>query len=229
MRASPSGWPSRWRSPSPTWPASGRPIEQPSGPAAQGSPVADDLELHPSATAGAGARASLDAALRQQPAPGRAAGRGAERAGGRGAGARAPRLAGAGAAHRDRGPAEGRPAARARRDLVARTRHRHGRHRSRRADRGAAVGRERPSTDRPIGSSHRRGERGHHLPEVPRRPARLRGRHGGDDARARWSRRATRATRSTCSRSRSSRWPRWTAGRWTSCSRWFAAPPRLRT
>ena len=84
------------------------------------------------------------------------------------------------AARRDRRRAQGRPAARARRHLVARARHRHGRHRSRRPDRGAAVGRQRPAAHRPRRPPGRRDQRRRHLPEVPRRPARLRGGHAGD-------------------------------------------------
>ncbi len=65
----------------------------------------------------------------------------------------------------------------------------------------------------------------HHLPEVPRRPDRVRGRRGGDARRQRSSRRATRAIRSTCCRSRSWPWWRWTTGPSTSSTP-RSAPPR---
>ena len=156
--------------------------------------------------------------------------RGAQRARRRDAGALAPRLARAPAADRGRGPAQGRPAARPRRDLVARARHRHGRDRSRRPDRGAAVGRERHAADRP-----RRATRS-------ARPAAA---SSSRSSAAIWSRArpsrarcttaqieidaAIRAIRSTCWRSRSSRWWRWTTGRSTTCSPPSAAPRRSPT
>ena len=96
--------------------------------------------IHP-ATAGAGARAPLHAALRQQPPAGRAPGRSPERGRRRDAGARPPRLAGARRSAGDGGPAQGGHAARAGGDLVARARHRHGRDRPGGSDRGAALGR----------------------------------------------------------------------------------------
>ena len=69
---------------------------------------------------------------------------------------------------------------RARRHLVARARHRHGRDRSRHPDRGAAVGRERHAAHRPVGPHDRRGEPRHHRAQVSRRPGRVRGRHARD-------------------------------------------------
>ena len=52
-----------------------------------------------------------------------------------------------------------------------------------------------------------------HLPEVPRRPPRVRGRVAADARGRDRDDDACRATRSTCSPSSSSRWPSWTAGR----------------
>ena len=141
-----------------------------------------DLDRDPSAPAGAGAVAHLDADLRQQPPRRRTPRRGAERARRRAARARPPRIAGPPAARRHRGRAEGRPAARPGRDVVARARHRHGRDRSGRADRGAAVGGERPAAHRPRRTPGRRRQRRPDLPEVPRRPGRLR-RRGAQHAR----------------------------------------------
>ena len=68
----------------------------------------------------------------------------------------------------------------------------------------------RAAAGRPGRAPGRRGVAGRDLPEVPRRPGRVRGRRRADARRARSSRCATRATRSTCSPSRSSRWSRWT-------------------
>ena len=121
-------------------------------------------------------RAPLDADLRQQPPRGRAAGAAAERAR-RGADRpRAPRLAGARGAARGRGAAQGRRAAVPGRDVVAGAGHRHGRGRPRAAGRVAEVGHRRPAADRPRRPQRRRHLQGPHLPEVPRRPARVRGR-----------------------------------------------------
>ena len=118
------------------------------------------------------------------------------------------------------------PAARAGRHLVARARHRHGRHRSGRPDRGAAVGGERPAAHRPRRPSHRRDQRRHHLPEVPRRPAGVRGgdRRDGQGAGRTVALPAQSARRPRAADRRHGR--RWTAGRSTSCSRWSAAPRR---
>ena len=127
----------------------GQPVEQPSGPAAQGTPVQTIwTAIHPRLLELV-RTAPLHADLRQQPAAGRAAGGGPQRARRRAAGARASRLAGPGAADRDRRPAQGRPAARARRHLLARAGHRHGRDRSGRADRVAALGGQRAAAHRP--------------------------------------------------------------------------------
>ena len=81
------------------------------------------------------------------------------------------------AAQGDRRPPEDGHAARARRHLVARTRHRHGRDRSRGADRSAAFGRQRHAARRPRQPSRGRYQRRRHLPQVPRRPGRLRRDH----------------------------------------------------
>ena len=110
-----------------------------------------------------------------------------------------------------------------RRHLVARARDRHGRGRPRDPGRVPEVGRARAAADRPRRARARRRLEGPHLPEVPRRPARVRRRRAGDargrdrgDARS-------RATRSTCSRSRSSRSAPTRRSRSTSCTRSSAA------
>ena len=190
-----------------TWRGSARPSEIPSGPAAQGPVAHVDLDGDPPAAARAHPRAPVDADLRQQPAPRRAAGRRAQRAGRRDARARRTTARSRGrSASRSRTALKAGRIRGARGDLVARARHRHGRHRSRRPDRGAAVGRERHAAHRPRRPPGRRGQRRRHLPEVPRRPRRVRRRHAGDARGRRSRRRAIRATRSTSSRSRSSRW-----------------------
>ena len=195
--------------------AMGKPVEQPSGPASQG-PVAQSIWSSDSSEAGrADSIASLDAAVRQQPAPRGTAGRSAQRDCRRAAGARASRIAGARAADRDRGPAEGRTPARAGGDLVSRARHRHGRDRPGDPDRGAAVGGQRPAAHRPRRPQHRSGQRRRHLSEVSRRPRGLRRRHRGDAAgqggivplSAQSARRARAAARGDGRR--------WSDGRWT--------------
>ena len=129
----------------------------PSGPASVGDRAAVDLVGDPPASARADSRAPLDADLRQQPPPRRTAGRRAERARRRSARPLAPRVDCARrSAWRSRICSKAGTPARARRHLVARARHRHGRDRSRRPDRGAAVGRERPAADRPRRPSGRR-------------------------------------------------------------------------
>ncbi len=111
------------------------------------------------------------------------------------------------------------PHAGGRRDVVARARHRHGRGRSGRADRGAGLGGDRPAAHRPRRPPGRRGE--------PRRRSSRSTAATCSNARS-WSsacgparsrRCARRATRSTCSRSRSSRWWRWTTGPSTALER----------
>ena len=134
--------------------------------------------------------APLDDRLRQQPPARRAARAAPQRAGRGGDRARPPRLARARAAGRDRGAAEARRDPVPRRDLVARARHRHGRRRPRDPGRDAEVGRARPAADRPRRPRARRRLEGPHLPEVPRRPARVRGRREARCARARSRRRA---------------------------------------
>ena len=126
---------------------------------------------HPSEAAGADSRPSLDADLREQPPPGRAARRRPERAGRGNARPLTPRIDRAPAADRGRGSAEVRLAPRAGRHLVARARHRHGRDRPRRANRSAAVGRERTAAHRPRRASGQRRQHRRDLPEVPGRPA----------------------------------------------------------
>ena len=123
---------------------------------------------------------TLDADLRQQPPRRRAAGAAAERAGRGGHRPRPPRQPRARGARRRRGAAEGRRAAVPGGDVVAGARHRHGRDRSRAAGRVAEVGHRRAAADRPRGPQRRRDLEGPHLPEVPRRPARVRGRRAAD-------------------------------------------------
>ena len=138
------------------------------------SSAAVDLGVGASASPRVDSLAPVHAALRQQPASRRASRRLAERAGRRAARPVAPRLAGARRAQRGRGSAQGRAHQGARRHLVARARHRHGRHRSRRPDRGAAVGGQRTAADRARRTSGGCGQRRHHLSEVPRRSRRVR-------------------------------------------------------
>ena len=70
---------------------------------------------------------------------------------------------------RDRGAPEARRSPRDRRDVVARARHRHGRGRSRRPDRGAAVDRVGPPAHRPREPPRRRRPARRPLAEAPRR------------------------------------------------------------
>ena len=86
----------------------------------------------------------------------------------------APWIARAAAAHRGRGSAQGRAHPRPGRHLVARARHRHGRDRPRRPDRGAAVGGERHAAHRPRRPHDRRRQPRDHRAEVPRRSRRVR-------------------------------------------------------
>ena len=118
--------------------------------------------------------------LLQRPPPRRAARREPQRARGRGARARAPRVARARATRAGRVGAEGRAAARDRRDVEPRARHRHGHGRPRRARRVAGLGRARAAAHRPRRPPGRRAEHRQDLPEVPRRPARGRGRRAAD-------------------------------------------------
>ena len=80
-----------------------------------------------------------------------------------------------------RGAAQGRRAAVPGRDLVARARHRHGRRRPRAPGRVAEVGR-RAACSGSAAPGHNVGDtsQGPDLPEVPRRPARVRGRRAAD-------------------------------------------------
>ena len=153
-------------------------------------PAASGRPIH-RASARAGARASVDDRLRQQPPPVRAARAAPERAGRRGAGARAPRLGRARAAPRDRGAAQGGRAARARRDQLARARHRHGRGRSGRAGRVARL---------VAAGLQRVGRAGHRVGGD--RSARIFPKHRGDLLEARRGRaahaRRARSRRSAC-------------------------------
>ena len=124
--------------------------------------------------------APLDDRLRQQPAARRAPRRAAERARRGGNCARAPRLARARTAGADRGGLEGGPDPVPRRDLQPRARDRHGRRRPRDPGREPEVGRARPAAGGPCGARARLDLEGSHLPQVPRRPARVGGRREGD-------------------------------------------------
>ena len=128
-------------------------------------------------------RASLDDPVRQQPPRGRAARAAAERAGRARDRARPPRLSGARGAARRRGDAEGRRAAVPGGHLIARARDRHGRRRPRDSGRVAQIGGARTAADRPGRPLGRRRQPRPHLPEVPRRPARVCGRRAPDAGR----------------------------------------------
>ena len=116
-----------------------------------------------------------------------------------------------------------------RRHLVARARDRHGRRRPRDPGRVAEVGRARPAADRPRRARAGRRLEGPHLPEVPRRPARVggrragdaRGRDRGDEDPAQPARRARAADRRDLAPTRRSRS--------TSCTSWCAARTRSPT
>ena len=99
----------------------------------------------------------------------------------RGTAPRAPRLGLARAAHRGRGTAQGRPDTRPGLHQLDGARHRHGRRRPGHPGRVAEVRRARPPARRPRGPPGRCRQHGPHLPEVSRRPARVRG-HGRADA-----------------------------------------------
>ena len=144
--------------------------------------------------------------------------------------ARPPRLAGARGAPRRRGAAQGRRAALPGRDLVAGARHRHGRRRPRAPGRVAEVGRPRPAAHRPRRPLGGRHVQGPHLPQVPRRPARVRGRRA---AHARGPHRADRRAAQPARRPRPAdrRDRRLGRGRRragpcpsTTCTRWSPAP-----
>ena len=139
-----------------------------------------DLALDLSGRPRARPAAPLDDRLRQQPAARRAPRRAAERACGGRDRARPPRLAGARAAGADRGGPEGGADPVPRRDLQPRARDRHGRRRPRDPGREPEVGRARPAAGRPRRSRARLDLEGPHLPQVPRRSARVGGRREGD-------------------------------------------------
>ena len=147
--------------------------------------------------------APLDDRLRQQPPPRRATRAPAQRARREAGRARPPRLARARAAGRDRGAAEARRDPLPRRDVEPRARHRHGRRRPRRPGREPEIRRARAAADRTCGPRARRRLEGPHLPEVPRRPARVGrgrpahagGRDRGDGDPAQPARRARAADR----------------------------------
>ena len=113
--------------------------------------------------------------------------------------------------------------------LLAGARHRHGRHRSGRPDRSAAIGGERPAAHRPRRPPGGRRERRHHLPQVPRRPRGLR-RRGAGDARRRGRIDPLSAQPARRARPADRRHGRdATAGRSTISSRWSGGRRRLPT
>ena len=134
-----------------------------------------DLARDLSRAAQARQGAPLDADLRQQPPRGGTAGAQTQRARRRAAGQSPPRQP------RPRGAADRRGAAQGRRAAVPggheqpRARHRHGRRGPRAAGRVAEVGHRRAAADRPRRPQRRRHVEGPHLPEVPGRPAGVRG------------------------------------------------------
>ncbi len=142
------------------------------------------------------------------------------------AGAGAPRLGQQGASGPHRGGPQGRPAARGRRDQLARARHRHGRRRPRGAGRVAARRWPRAcsGSDARVTRSGRSAGAWCSPSSVATscRPPSWSSACGP----ARSSRCASPPTRSTCSPSRSSPCARWTTGPSTSSSRPSAAPRR---
>ena len=117
----------------------------------------------------------LDDPVRQQPPRRRAAGATAQRPRRARDRPRPPRLAGPRGADGRRGDAQGRRAAVPGGDLVARARDRHGRGRPGDPGRVAEVGGPWPAADRPRRPLGRRHQPRADLPQVPRRPARVRG------------------------------------------------------
>ena len=115
--------------------------------------------------------------VHQQPSPQRAARPAPQRAGRRGPRPRPPRQHRPRAAPRDRGGAQGRTTPGPGRHELAGARHRHGRGRPRDPGREPDQRRPRPAARRSCRPPGRCPEQGRHLPEVPRRPARGRGRH----------------------------------------------------
>ena len=169
------------------------------------SGAALDLAVDLPAPGRADPRAPLDDDLRQQPAPRRAPRRRPER---RSAGEEIALAHHGSVAREKRLEIEDRlkrgELPRDRRDLLPRARHRHGRRRPGRPDRGAALGRLRASSAsaaRATASVRRLA--GDHLPEVPGRPPRGGRGHRADGRGQGRGDAPIRATRSTCSRSRS--------------------------
>ena len=137
-----------------------------------------------------------DARLRQHAAHGRARRASPERAARRGRGDGASRQPVEGEAARRRDAAERRAAAGARRDRVARARHRHRARRSRLPDRIAASDRHAAPARRALGPHGLRHAEGPGLPDLARRPDRVRGAAArGPPRRARSHRLARRAAR----------------------------------
>ena len=110
--------------------------------------------------------------VREQPPVVRAAGPEAERTRPRGARPGPPRIRGPRASHDDRGEAQDRRPQGHRRDLQPGARHRHGGGGPRAPDRESRQRGPRPSAGRSSGSRGGSAQRGPHLPEVPRGPAR---------------------------------------------------------
>ena len=145
------------------------------------------LRLPPHPPGGAGAPQHHH--LLQRPPAGRAHGGPPERAGRRRghrrgrhgrSGQGPPRLAGARAARRHRGPAEAGRAARPRRHLQPRARHRHGRRRPRHPGGVTGCGQPRPAAHRPGRPLGGRAQPRQALPQAPGRPAGGGRRHAAD-------------------------------------------------
>ena len=113
-----------------------------------------------------------------------------------------------------------------RRHLIARARHRHGRDRPRLPGRVARLGRPRHAARRPGRPPGRRAVARAHLPEVPRRPGRVRRRRGphgvgadrGDARPQEPARRALPAARGGLLAT--------DGWQWTTCTRWCCGPTR---
>ena len=141
---------------------------------------------------------------------------------------RPPRLAGPRGAHVIEEQLKAGAAAVPRGHLVAGARHRHGRRRPRAPGRVAEVRHPRPAAHRPRRPRRRRDLQGPHLPEVPRRPARV---DGGRQAHARGPDREDRRAAQPARRARPAdrrhrgvgRRGRGRRGR-RRCTRWSPAP-----
>ena len=168
-----------------------------------------------------------DAHLRQHAAHGGAGRASPERAARRGGGDRASRQPVEGEAARRRDAAEERAAARAGGDGVARARHRHRLGGSGLPDRIAAPDRHAAAARRALGPHDRRDAEGPRLPDVARRPRRMRGAPARRSAAASSIASSRTMRRSTCSRSRSSPRRRAATTARTSSTRWSRARGRI--